>query len=260
MGILAPVTAAAQDEIFAAIAALQGARPWGRVLDAGTGGHSLQWIAGLPTESFTALTLTESVAAPLRKELGRRLRAQDRVLVGDWRDRALLAGETFDVVLADYLLGAVEGGAPFFQEALFARLRPHLAAGGDLYAVGLEPYPERGECEWGRCLLEIVRLRDAAITLCGERPFREHPLEWVVARLEESGVQVRSVQRFPIRYGERFVKGQLRIVHQKLPRIPDRRLADELGRAARDLEARGLALVRDRQTCAWGEDWLVAAR
>lgn len=260
MGILAPVTAAAQDEIFAAIEALQGARPWGRVLDAGTGAHSLAWIAGLPTGSFSALTLAESVAAPLREELGRRLRAQDRVLVGDWRDRALLAGETFDVVLADYLLGAVEGGAPFFQEALFTRLRPHVAAGGDLYAVGLEPYPERGECDWGRCLLEIVRLRDAAITLCGERPFREHPQAWVVARLEASGFRIHATRRFPIRYGERFVRGQLKIVHQKLPRIPDRRLASELGRAARDLEARGLELVRNGQTCVWGEDWLVAAR
>lgn len=249
-----------QDEIFAAIAAHHGLGPWGRVLDAGTGGHSLAWVAGLGCERFTGVTLGASTAAELRAQLGPRLRAQDRVLVGDWRDPALLAGETFDVVLADYLLGAVEGGAPFFQEALFARLRPHLAREGVLYAVGLEPYPERAACAWGEAVLEIARLRDAAILLCGERPFREHPRAWVEERLRASGFAVEAARAFPIRYGERFVKGQLRIVHQKLERIPDRDLARQLGRAAEALEARALALVARRDTCAFGEDWLVVAR
>jgi hypothetical protein len=248
------------DPIFAAIEALQGSRPWGRVLDAGTGSHSLAWVAGLPSERWTAVTLAESVAAPLRAELGPRLRAQDRVLAGDWRDEALLAGETFDTVCADYLLGAVEGGAPFFQEALFARLRRHVAAEGRLFAVGLEPYPERAVCAWSGALLEIVRLRDAAILLCGERPFREHPRAWVRERLGATGFVVEAERAFPIRYGERFVRGQLKIVHQKLARIPDQALARELERAARDLESRGLELLRRGQACAWGEDWLVAAR
>lgn len=253
-------TAPTSDRIFAAIEALQGRAPWGRVLDAGTGSHSGRWVAGLPRAEWTGVTLGESVAAALRSELGDLASARGRILVGDWRDERFLAGEVFDVVLADYLLGAVEGGAPFFQEALFARLRRHVAPAGRLYAVGLEPYPEPAVCEWGQCLLEIVRLRDAAILLCGERPFREHPQAWVVARLEASGYRVESQQRFPIRYGERFVKGQLRIVHHKLPRIPDQALARELERAARQLEARGMDLLRRGQSCAWGEDWLVAAR
>ena len=43
-------------------------------------------------------------------------RKQDRIIVANWGDPTLLAGETFDTVLADYLIGAIEGFAPYFQE------------------------------------------------------------------------------------------------------------------------------------------------
>ena len=250
----------AGDRIFAAIAELQAARPWGDVLDAGTGGHSLAWITGLPTRRWAAVTLGEQVAAGLRRELGARLRPQDRVLVGDWRDEGLLAGERFDLVLCDYLLGAVEGAAPFFQERLFARLRRHVAPGGRLVAVGLAPYPDAATCPWGRTVLAIARLRDAAITLAGERPFREHPLPWVVDRLREAGFELEAERTFPIRYGERFVRGQLRIVRQKLPRIEDAALGRALVASADALEASAMALLARGEACAFGEDWLVAAR
>ena len=44
----------------------------------------------------------------------------------------------FDTVLADYLLGAVEGFAPYWQGQLFGRLRPLVAK--RLYVIGLQPY------------------------------------------------------------------------------------------------------------------------
>ena len=42
--------------LFQEIETLQGERPWGRMLDAGTGTHSIGWIGTLPTEQWTAVT------------------------------------------------------------------------------------------------------------------------------------------------------------------------------------------------------------
>ncbi len=125
----------AYDCLFQYVAERHGGAPWGRVLDAGTGTHSLDWVASLPTESWAAVTGDPREGDRLRRRAT--LRPDDRVLVGNWTDPAFLAGEVFDVVLADYLLGAVEGFAPYFQAELFERLRPHV--GRDLYVVCLEP-------------------------------------------------------------------------------------------------------------------------
>jgi hypothetical protein len=38
----------------------------------------------------------------------------------------MLAGETFDVVIADYLVGSIDGFAPYYQDQIYARLRPHV--------------------------------------------------------------------------------------------------------------------------------------
>src|SRR5690606_8319512 len=90
------------------------------------------------TERWTAVTASPRMMDSMRREVGERLRPQDRLLVGNWMDPQLLAGEVYDTVLADYLLGAVEGFAPYWQDRLFARLRP--LVGGRLHLVGLEPY------------------------------------------------------------------------------------------------------------------------
>jgi hypothetical protein len=42
-----------------AIEQMQGDLPWGRVLDAGTGAHSLTWISSLQTDSWTAVTMED---------------------------------------------------------------------------------------------------------------------------------------------------------------------------------------------------------
>ena len=45
-------------------------------------------------------------------------------MLGNWVDPNLLKGAQYDTVLADYLLGAIEGFAPYYQPYLFKRLRP----------------------------------------------------------------------------------------------------------------------------------------
>ena len=44
------------DALFKHIELLQGKKPWGRLLDAGTGSASLRWITSLDTLSWTAIT------------------------------------------------------------------------------------------------------------------------------------------------------------------------------------------------------------
>ena len=123
--------------LYQRVSELHGTKPWGSVLDAGTGPGSMRWLLSLTTDRWTAVTGSPRMADVVRKELNDRARAQDRLIVGNWLEPELLAYETYDVVLADYLLGAVDGFAPYWQDQLFPRLRPHVA--GRLYIVGLEP-------------------------------------------------------------------------------------------------------------------------
>ena len=124
--------------LFKHIAFLQDGTPWGRLLAAGTGNTSLRWVTGLNTMSWTAITADPQRALRIENEFSDRRREGDRVLSGNWSDPLLLEGETFDVVLADYLIGSMDRFSPYFQYRFLRRLRPHV--GTRLYLVGLEPY------------------------------------------------------------------------------------------------------------------------
>ena len=54
------------DRLFTSVERLQGTTPWGRVLDAGTGEHSLRWLSERPTEALAAVTASEGMARGLR--------------------------------------------------------------------------------------------------------------------------------------------------------------------------------------------------
>ena len=243
------------DTLFDTIARMHGSRPWGSVLDAGTGTHSLQWVLGLDTDRWVAVTGGASRRTLLERKLGHRMRPQDEVIVGNWTDPTLLHEERFDVVLADYLLGAIAGFAPYFQTQLFARLRPLVR--GELYVVGLDPYPQKPSSEGGQIIQEIARLRDACILLAGHRCYREYPLEWVVRSLETSGFVVEDALRVDIVYNERFVNGQLDVCLRKLPLLRDPGLAAEMKRHIEALRERALPLAA--QGIRFGSDYVVKA-
>ncbi len=247
----------ALDALFAHVARLQGGKPWGRFLDAGTGSHSLAWAVELATESWTAVTGEPGRAKSLERDFQSRRRPQDRIVEGNWTDPLLLHGEVFDVVLADYLLGAVDGFAPYFQGRLFERLRPHV--GGSLYIVGLEPYPDAVDSPAGRIVLEISRLVNACILLAGHRMFREYPREWVLRNLEASGYVVEDAGSFPIIRGPKFVEEQMDVCKRKLPYI-EPGLSRELERTIVKLRDRALAQCGVDGGLRFGEDYVVAAR
>ena len=183
-----------QSVLYRYIERVQGQRPWGAMLDAGTGVNSLSWIAGLETAHWTAVTGSAGEAVRVREALRHGIRPQDRLVEGNWADPDLLKGECYDTVLADYLLGALEGFTPYFQTYLFSRLRPLTRR--TLYVTGLEPYVPTvmPESRAGRLLWELGRFRDACILLSGGSPYREYPVQWVVDTLQQSGFAVHKVK------------------------------------------------------------------
>lgn len=244
------------DCLFDYVATCHGEKPWGRILDAGTGAHSLAWLASLETESLTAVTGDPAERDRLAKRIG--LRDGDRIIHGNWTDDALLVGESFDVVVADYLLGAVEGFAPYFQTDLFRRLRPHVAR--DLYAVGLEPYEMFPDDAAGVIVKRIARLRDACILAGGGRCYREYPRRWTIARLEEAGYEIASARSFPITYGPKFIKQQIAVGARYVPHVGSKTFARGLRLRLAQVEREALKFAKRNGGLRFGEDWVIHAR
>jgi hypothetical protein len=227
---------------FSLIEATHGGAPYGRLLDAGTGLRSLRWVLGVETGSWTAVTGTRAMAARAKSALGERFRPQDRLLVGNWADPDFLAGETFDTVLADHLLGAIEGFAPYFQTNLFPRLRAMTEK--RLYVTGMEPYVvERPPDEGAALIWEIGRYRDSCLLLSGSKPYREFPREWVLSELRRSGFEPISAERVAVGYKAYFVNSQVDQGQAAAKRLADEELARALVAHGNALRARGLSHI-----------------
>lgn len=244
--------------LYDRVGELHGHRPWGSVLDAGTGPASIRWVEALDCERWTAVTGSPLMLEKTRAAMTAPPRPQDRLEVGNWMDPALLAGERYDVVLADYLLGAVEGFAPYWQDQLFSRLRP--LVGKRLYMIGLQPYIHgRPDTAAGQLINAIGRLRDACLLLAGDSPYREYPLEWSMRGLESAGFRIVDAHLVPITYGPRFIQSQLDMCSKAMEKLADRTLAVAMLRHVADLQARALAASRQWGGLAHGNDYLIVA-
>ena len=176
-------------------------------------------------------------------------------MVGNWMDPAFLDGETFDVVLADYLLGAVERFAPYFQYSLLKKLRGITRS--RFYLVGMEPYPEP-ITPAERVVNDIANFRDSCHLHLGERFHREFPVEWVVARLQECGFIVRATDRFPILYGKSFVDAELGLAEKLLNRLPAGPLRKGLQARLAEIHKAAAAALK-QGGLPGGYDYLIAA-
>ncbi|MCO6388939.1 class I SAM-dependent methyltransferase [Aliihoeflea sp. 40Bstr573] len=242
--------------IFDHIAELNSTRPWGRVLDAGTGINSLRWLRTLPADDLTAVTGADLMVRRMSDALGPSP-VHERILTGNWADPDFLAGETFDTVIADYLIGAMDGFAPYFQDEMIARLRQLTA--GRLYLVGLEPYVlEKPSTPAGDIVFRIGRLRDTFLLLSGQKPYREFPMSWVEAQLERAGFAIVSTKRFAIRYRARFVNAQLDMCAHRLHLVPED-LRSALSAHVEGLRTEALAMEARLGGLRHGFDYVIAA-
>jgi len=212
--------------LFDYIKTQQGMTPWGTVLDAGTGPHSLDYLLSLDTKAVVAVTGDPKRQSSMQDMFKDKLRSQDEIIVGNWKETKMLEGKVFDVVIADYLLGSLEGFAPYFQDKLFERLKPHV--GKKLYVVGAEPLPDRDDNPHAQIIIEIAKLRDACILLTGDRPYREYPLDWVIRNLRKLGYHIQNLAFFETTYNQDFVETQINVAESKLRRFKNKKVAESM--------------------------------
>ncbi|KAL7531846.1 hypothetical protein ACHAXR_007660 [Thalassiosira sp. AJA248-18] len=271
---------------------------FGNFLDAGTGSHSLRWIASiihrerllastnngassapnLSMKSFTAITADENMRKRVfdqAKELG----VEDRgdVIIGNWKEgvkvddngglefdsdsstKALLEGQTFDTILADYLVGAIDGFSPYFQDQIFQRLVHHLAPGGRMYIIGLQPIPDSVAGD-ANVFCKITKIRDACILLANHRCYREYPLDWIERHVKKAGLKAES-RTYPIRYDHQTMLRQINVGRSKLKLFPNKGIAKEMGKVLDDLEKESLEVTKrqDNGRITLGFDYVVVA-
>ena len=246
--------------LYSYIESLHGDQSWGRFLDAGTGVNSIRWVLERDCTQWIAVTGAKGDADRVRTEAGPALETGNEVLLGNWADRSFLDGEVFDTVLADYLIGAIEGFAPYFQTYMFARLRA--LTGKVLYLTGLEPYVPIAQPESldGQLVWQIGRLRDACLLLTGTSPYREYPAPWVADQLQRNGFAVQSVKHFKIGYKARFVNSQIDMCLTRLKRHDDRAVAEALTERAEALRAQALSAVETNGALRFCRNYVIEAR
>jgi hypothetical protein len=227
---------------------------FGHVLDAGTGLHSLRWIASLCymnlITSFTAITADATIQQNCQNEINDLGIAQyGTILCGHWLLPSSTAssssstiehanhvkqqngdvcatlstttstisiseqlhGQQFDVIIVDYLIGAMDGFIPYQQDLILPILISFLQQKQQsnqnnynssscyhsrLYIIGLEPIPDQISNKTSfepqniyrsnimNLICQVRQVRDACILLAGQRCYREYPMEWILRQFE----------------------------------------------------------------------------
>jgi hypothetical protein len=253
------------DQLFGSIekTQLNEGKPFGTFLDAGTGAHSLKWMASLiidnidadanadtnadantvlKIEQYTAITADAKMKAVVVKE-AKALGIEDKgdIVIGNWQSKRddgedeLCHGEKFDTILADYLVGAMDGFSPYYQDQIFPRLVQHLKPGGLMHVVGLNPIPDKAPGD-ANIFCRVTRVRDACILLADHRCYREYPVDWIERHLEKAGLKVIKSTKFPIMYSHEAIVRQLNVARSKLPFFPSKALAKEMRETLDKLE------------------------
>lgn len=256
------------DALFGSLEERQGNLPFGSILDAGTGLHSLRWIATLHPKGmtkFTAITADKTMQHNVQVEadaLG--ISNKGEILIGNWFDEATplqLADEQYDTILADYLIGAMDGFSPYRQDQMIAKLAKLLKPGGRLYIVGLEPIPNAAPGDTN-VICKVRQVRDACILLAQHRCYREYPMEWIHRQIETLGdLQLLQSSQFPILYRHETIVKQINVGRSKLSLFPTSELADSMTVLLNDLERQSLEATQRSPTgrLTLGFDYVVAA-
>ena len=237
------------DSLFGCIERQQGSLPFGHILDSGTGIHSLRWIATLEPlgmKSYTAVTADESMRSNVEKEAADLdITTKGTVVIGNWFGKMELPIQQYDTILADYLIGAMDGFSPYKQEEMIQKLLQLLKPGGRLYIVGLEPIPDKVEGD-ADIICKVRQIRDACILLARHRCYREFPVDWITNQigLVSSTAKLLETHRFPILYKHATIVRQINVGRSKIPFFPSQTLRESMKQVLDDLEQQSLEAIK----------------
>ena len=267
---------------------------FGRVLDAGTGLHSLRWMQtvlldergrnsrnsdpdGVRITSFVGITADPTMQRKVEKEArklqipygkggGTNNHSKNEFLIGNWfpskdkdtgdaddadadaeneNERSntiadlsayfIKKGETFDTILVDYLIGAMDAFSPYKQDMLLPMLAQLLTPStGRLYLIGMEPVPDVLPSDASNLFCKVTRVRDAIIKLgtlqdadththhLQHRPYREYPLAWIQRQLASRDTYLREIasKKLYLKYVHHNIMNQLNVARYNLQFIP----------------------------------------
>jgi hypothetical protein len=274
---------------------------FGDFLDAGTGSHSLRWMASIihrdrllatkktqsnsngqqssssttaaaaprvTMKSYTAITADESMRQRVHSEATELdITNHGDIIIGNWEDTTLLSGKTYDTIIADYLIGAMDGFAPYYQDVILERLVQHLRPGGCLFIIGLQPIPDSDKFDStsngdGDVFCRITKVRDACILLANHRCYREYPLEWITRQINRiPTLKVTTSKQFPINYTYETMVRQINVGRSKLSLFANKGLAKEMGILLDDLEKESYTVTKRQKNgkVTLGFDYIVVA-
>lgn len=234
------------DALFGSIEKEHLPRSFGKFLDAGTGLHSIRWIATLHEGNkglteFTAVTADKTMQTNVQAEVDALdMSSRGNVIIGNWfGDPPIeLEENSFDTILADYLIGAMDGFSPYRQDEMIGKLIKYLKPGGRLYIVGLEPIPDTAPGD-ANIICQVRRIRDACILMAGHRCYREYPVEWIHRQIRQqhsNELELIHSTRFPIMYRHATIVKQINVGRSKFSSFPTPELAEEMRKVLDDLE------------------------
>eukprot|EP01043_Picozoa_sp_COSAG02_P026291 COSAG02_NODE_1510_length_12225_cov_3.918770_7_plen_356_part_00 len=218
--------------------AVLGHRRWGHVLDAGTGPGSMSWLCAQPTESVIAVTAARNMANRMKTKLKKPCKpvellrnvppppgSPNVLLVGNWfteqngkpplTQHPMYTARKFDIVLAEYLLGALEHFAAFNEQKMMDLIASSVRVGGLLLFCGRTPFDYPGPEAYKnysraeQLVLDTERIRDAAMLLSQQREYREFPAWWVAGALKQRGLEIMKQKAFVNKVGIDYVTTQL---------------------------------------------------
>jgi hypothetical protein len=200
-------------------------KPWGRVLDAGTGPSSVAWLVKAATRlgisSITATTASKDLAASLKRKHSKAVASGllNLAVVSRWGSVPGTGTNLglFDTVILDYVLGAVEGLEPHGHAAVLDAISSHAAEGAAVLIVGAEPYEERFSDPAGSSLVgSVMRVRDTCLKAAGVTPFRELPMAETLRLVRQAGLSAVASTAFPVLLSRRGLLHQLPVCQQRL--------------------------------------------
>lgn len=257
------------DALFGSIEREQGNVPFGNFLDAGTGMHSLRWVATLGGDKgmtkFTAITADATMQRNVQNEAeALSISHLGNIIVGNWfgeEPAPIELNEEYDTILADYLIGSMDGFSPYMQDQMIGKLVSLLKPGGRLYVVGLQPIPDTAPGE-ANVICKVRQVRDACILLAGHRCYREFPVDWIRRQVEnDPRLELMNSSTFPILYRHKTIVKQIEVARSKLPFFPSPELAEETGKTLDDLVVQSReATDKAGGKIRLGFDYIVTAR